>query len=102
MDAFSSIAVASAPFSVAQDVASAQKTVLGEVYYDSTKGVDYFGSILGQPPDLSSIAEMMEEAALTISGVVSATTTLAEDSSRGAIGETVFTTVSGQNGTASV
>ncbi len=95
VDAFGNIAMAEAPYSVAQDVASAQKTVKGEVYYNSALGVDYFGEILGKVPDLTLIAEMMEEAALSVSGVATAVTTLQETANGEVTGGTEITDTSG-------
>ena len=50
LDAASNIAIASEPYAVAQDVASAIKLFAGELWYDTTKGVPYFASILGKSP----------------------------------------------------
>jgi hypothetical protein len=54
LDAYGNIAVAAAPYALAQDVASACRTVLGEVYYDDTLGVDYFGQSFGKTPPSSA------------------------------------------------
>lgn len=54
LDTNSSIALASEPYSLAQDVASAVKTFSGECYYDTTQGIPYWASILGAfPPPLA-------------------------------------------------
>lgn len=50
VDAFGNIAVASNPYSLAQDAASAGRTFLGEVWYDTTLGIPYFDVVLGKPP----------------------------------------------------
>jgi hypothetical protein len=52
LDARGDIAVASNPYSLAQDAASAIRLFSGELYYDTTQGVPYFGQILGQMPPL--------------------------------------------------
>lgn len=71
-DVYGNIAVASSPYSVAQDVASAIKLFLGELWYDTTKGVPYFERILGRAPATSYLKAQMVKAALTVPTVVSA------------------------------
>jgi hypothetical protein len=70
VDAKGNIAVASDPYSISQDVASALKTFLGEVYYNTDLGVPYFQSILGYTESASFIAVQLENAALTVPGIV--------------------------------
>ena len=72
-DAAGNIAVASPPYALAQDVASAIRTFLGEVYYDTSLGVPYFQKLLNQSPPASLFQTYMVDAALTVPGVVSAT-----------------------------
>lgn len=72
VDASGNIAVASQPYSLAQDAASACKTFLGEVYYSTDIGVPYWQQILGKNPPISLIKAKMVAAALTVPGVVSA------------------------------
>jgi len=72
LDANGDIAVAAAPYALAQDVASACRTVLGEVYYDDTLGVDYFGQLFGKTPPAAVFQEQFVSAALTVPNVVSA------------------------------
>lgn len=72
VDASGNIAMASDPYSMAQDAASAIKTFQGEVYYDTTVGVPFWRDILGQLPPLSLVKAKFVAAALTVPGVVSA------------------------------
>lgn len=72
LDSNGDIASASPPYALAQDVASAIKLFLGELWYDTTKGVPYFENVLGKLPPASLLASLIEKAALTVSGVVSA------------------------------
>lgn len=72
VDLSGNIAVASDPYSQAQDAASAIKTFTGEVYYDTTLGVPYWQQILGKFPPISLIKEKLRKAALTVPGVVAA------------------------------
>lgn len=64
LDAAGNWAVADTPYSLAQDVASAVRTFLGEVWYDDTLGVDWFGQVLGKTPPLSLLQELIVRAAL--------------------------------------
>ena len=72
LDASGNIAVASEPYSAAQDVASAIRTFLGEVWFDSTLGVPYLQKILGHAPPLSYLQAQLVAAAETVPGVVNA------------------------------
>lgn len=72
LDANGNIALAQPPYAIAQDVASAVKLFLGELWYDTTKGVPYYSEILGHRPPLTLLTSRIEEAALSVPGVVSA------------------------------
>lgn len=72
LDSAGNIALAKPPYALAQDVASAIKTFLGEVWYDTSLGVDYFGQVLGKTPPLAILQALLVKAALTVPGVVSA------------------------------
>lgn len=65
-------AVASDPYSIAQDVASAVRTFIGECYYDTTIGVPWFADVYGQFPPLSLFKALVVQAALTVPEVVRA------------------------------
>lgn len=71
-DTSGNIALASAPYALAQDVASAIKLFKGELYYDTSRGVPYWQQILGQFPPIPFMKAQFEQAALTVPGVVSA------------------------------
>lgn len=53
LDASGNIAVASEPYSLAQDAASAIRTFAREVWYDTTLGVEYWRKIMGFLPPLN-------------------------------------------------
>lgn len=72
LDASGNIAMATEPYAVAQDVASALKLFAGELYYDTSKGVPYFDQILGEYPPSSLIKTAYTDAALTVPEVVQA------------------------------
>ena len=95
------IAVADAPYSYAQDVASAIKLFAGELWYDTSQGVPYFSEVLGQAPPLALIQRRIEEAALSVTGVVSAICTLASDG-RAVTGQVIFIDVNGEQAAVSL
>lgn len=72
LDINGNIAVASDPYSQAQDVASAVRLFLGELYYNTIPGVPYYNGILGVAPNLSFIRAQVETAALTVPGIAQA------------------------------
>lgn len=72
LDANGNIAVASEPYALAQDAASAIKTFLGECWWDTTIGVPYITQILGKNIPLTLLRQMLVNAALTVPDVVSA------------------------------
>lgn len=72
VDSNGNIAMASPPYSIAQDVASAIQLYLGELYYDTSKGVPYLTQILGQSNSAVIMKAQAEKAALTVADVVKA------------------------------
>lgn len=72
LDSSGNIAMAAPPYALAQDVASAMRLFLGELWYDTTKGVPYFEDVLGKLPPPSLLLGHLEAAALTVPGVVQA------------------------------
>lgn len=71
LDVDGNIAVAAGPAAIAQDVASATRTFLGEEWYDVTFGVPYLQQILGQAPPLQFVKLQLIAAAMTVPNVVS-------------------------------
>lgn len=72
IDAAGNIAVASEPYALAQDAASAIRIFQGECLYDISIGIDYFGRILGKIPNLEYVRSQMIARAMTVPGVVAA------------------------------
>lgn len=99
LDANRNIALAMPPYALAQDVASAIRTFLAEVYYDTTLGVPYFAQILGKTPPVALFQEYMIQAALTVPGVVSATCVVQSFTNRQVTGQVQFTDNLGNTGT---
>jgi len=99
LDASGNIAVASPPYSIAQDVATACRTFLGECYYDTTLGVPYFGEILGRLPPTQLIKQQIVDQALTVPGVTIPVCYLTGFAGRRLTGQIQFT---GPDGTTQV
>lgn len=72
LDVSGNIAVASDPYSMAQDAASSIRTFLGEAYYNTSLGNPYYANTLGHAPPLSLLKTQFQAAALLVPGVVSA------------------------------
>lgn len=71
-DASGNIAMATDPYSLAQDAASAIRMWLGEYWFDTTQGVPYL-NIFGQfPVPLAYLKSQLISAALTVPEVTSA------------------------------
>jgi hypothetical protein len=101
-DAAGNIAMASEPYSRSQDVASAVKLFLGELWYDQSKGVPYFQEILGKAPPLSLFKQYMIAAALTVPGVVSADCVIESFEGRTVQGSVTFTDEDGNTQTVGI
>ena len=90
IDSAGNIAMATPPYALAQDVASAVRLFLGELWYNTPKGIPYFEDVLGHLPPLSLLTGYMETAALTVPGVVSAQVIISEFNSREITGQVQF------------
>ena len=101
LDAYGNIALAAPPYALAQDVSSACRTVLGEVYYDDTLGVDYFGQLFGKTPPAAVFQEQFVAQTLTVPGVVVAVCNIEsyDPTTREATGQILFTDVNHQTQT---
>ncbi|PNK89137.1 hypothetical protein [Serratia odorifera] len=82
LDDKGNIAVTDNPYAVAQDVACACSTFLGECWYDTTLGIPYYPRILGHWPGTQLINTKMQQEALKLPYVSSATCTAAADGDR--------------------
>lgn len=99
LDSSGNIAQAAPPYALAQDVASAIRTFLGEVWYDDTVGVPYFTKILGKIPPVNVFNALMVQAALAVPGVVSATCVISAFDNGTVTGQVQFTDDTHQTGT---
>ena len=99
MDSSRNIAMVSPPYSLAQDVASAVRLFLGELWYDQTQGIPYWTKILGKLPPTALLIQYIVQQALTVSGVVSAQCLINSFNDRAVSGQIIFTDESGQSTT---
>jgi hypothetical protein len=102
LDAAGNIAVASEPYALAQDAASAIKTFLGECYFDTTVGVPWLQQILGKAPSLALLKAQLVAAAETVPDVASAKVFISAFSNRQVTGQVQTTSAAtGQTSAAS-
>lgn len=94
LDASANIAVASEPYSLAQDAASAIKTFLGECYFDSTIGVPWLQQILGRSPSLPLLKATLADVAETVPDVASAVVFISAFNDRQVTGQVQVTSES--------
>ncbi len=96
LDAKGNIAICTDPYSAAQDAASAIKTFLGEVYFDTTLGVPYQTDILGQRPSPALLKAELVAAALSMPGIASAKCFLTALDDRRVAGQVQVTDAAGE------
>ena len=96
LDALGNIAVDTTSYAVAQDVASAIRTYKGEDFYDVTIGISYDTQVLGQRYNPALTKAFMEQAALSVPGVVQALAVLALNKGRVLTGEVKVIDENGQ------
>ncbi|OAM35987.1 hypothetical protein A7P98_05345 [Eikenella sp. NML080894] len=72
LDVAGNIALAKDPYAKAQDVASAARLFVGELYYDIEKGIPYFEETLGKKQSFALYRYRLVQAALSVPGVVAA------------------------------
>lgn len=91
LDAAGNIAVASEPYSVAQDVASAVRVFLGDCWYNKSAGIPYFQSVLGQRPPLQQLKQWIIIQALLVPGCTNPSVYISSISNRQVTGQIQFT-----------
>lgn len=95
LDASGNLALANAPYALAQDAASAIRTFLGECYYDTTQGIPYFTQLLGERPSIPLMKAQFVAAAMTVPGIVSATVYISAITDRQVTGQVQVTDATG-------
>lgn len=99
LDSNGNIATATDVYQIAQDIATACRVFIGDLYYRQQDGIPYNESILGKSGfPLSLYKAYLEDAALSIEGVVSASASLRLDNGRNVAGSIFFTADTGETG----
>lgn len=101
VDANGNIAMATEPYSLAQDAASAIRLFLGELWYDTTQGIPYFQQVLGEAPPLPILKAFLQTQALTVPGVTEAAVFITSFAERTLAGQVQVTDAAGNITTAS-
>ena len=96
LDVNGGIAVATDPYSVVQDVASACRVFQSEEYYDTTQGVPYFQQILARLPPLALVKTQIAAQAATVPGCNNPVVLIAGLNNRALSGQVQFTDSNGQ------
>jgi hypothetical protein len=101
IDANANVAVATAPYALAQEAACAIQTWAGEEWFNTAAGVPYLTQVFtGVPPSLPQIKQLLINAALTVPGVASAQVYVNSISLRGLSGQVQITSSTGQTAAA--
>lgn len=95
LDANGNMAVASEPYSIVQDVASACRLFYNELYFGPPKGVHYFEGVLGKFSPDQFLKSELQKAALSVPGVLTAQVYLAAPVGRNLVGQVQITTATG-------
>lgn len=95
LDANGNIAVATDPYAIAQSVANACRTFLGECWYNTAIGVPYLQQVLGKFPALAVVKNMLSQAAATVPGCNNPVVILTSFNGRVLSGQVQFTDANG-------
>jgi hypothetical protein len=87
LDAKGNIALASDPYAIAQNVATACRLFQGELYYDTTKGVPYWEDVYNGNYPVQLLKADLEAAALAVDGVTGATVYIGGITDRALVGQ---------------
>jgi hypothetical protein len=100
LDALGNLAITSTPYATAQDAACACRTFAGEVYYDTTLGVQYFGQMLGLTPPIQFLKSQLVAAAMSAPNAASAAVYISSIEGRKVSGQVQVTDINGVTTTA--
>ena len=103
LDASGNIAFSTSTYQQVQDIASACRLFVKDQYFSQSTGIPYLTEILGSYKyPLSLYRRYLEDAALTVHGVVSATADLSLSGDRIVSGKIEFTNAKGKQGVVSL
>ena len=95
LDPTGNIAVATEPYSTAQDVSSQCRLFEGEYWYDTSLGIPYFDQILGGAQPIQALKSALATAAERVDGVANAQAYLNTIANREVTGQVQFRTDAG-------
>ncbi|WP_338805144.1 hypothetical protein WDV76_08980 [Xenorhabdus griffiniae] len=99
LDVAGNIAIASDQYARAQSVANACRVFVKDMYYSQGAGIPYLEEILGKNRySLAMYRKNLEDAAMSVDGVVSATAELSTANDRIVRGRIKFTDIDGREG----
>jgi hypothetical protein len=96
LDDFNNIKIITNSNAIAQNVATALRTVKGEQYYQNDKGIPYF-NVLGENVPINFISALLEQEALKVADVASVRADLDQLSNRKLTGTVFFIDSLGEN-----
>lgn len=96
LDSNGDIALTDEPYAIAQDVASAVRTFLGECWYNTTLGIPYWNNILGELPPTEWVKQQLVTVALTVPNVAEAQVVFANFVGRELTGQIQIIDINGQ------
>ncbi|MCT8341934.1 MULTISPECIES: hypothetical protein [Photorhabdus] len=97
LDDSGNISITDNPYAVAQDVACACSTYLGECWYDTTLGLPYYQRILGHWPGIQLINSKMQQEAMKLPYVQSAICKAISGDERTIVGTMTITDTNNQS-----
>lgn len=95
LDARGNWALAAPPYATVQSVASACQLFLGELYFDTSKGVPFYQDVFGAAYPLALLKSDLVAAAESVPGVLSATVFLDVANNREVTGQVQVETAAG-------
>ncbi|MEQ1969614.1 hypothetical protein ABLA30_22220 [Xenorhabdus nematophila] len=99
LDAAGNLAIASDQYARAQSVANACRVFVKDLYYSQGDGIPYLEEILGKNRySLAMYRKHLEDAAMSVNGVVSAMAELSTANDRIVRGRINFTDIDGREG----
>lgn len=99
LDVSGNIAVASDQYAIAQSVANKCRVFMKDLYYSQQDGIPYLEKILGRNRfSLSLYRQYLQDAALSVPGVVTAKVELSTANDRVVRGRILFTDTNGRGG----
>lgn len=99
LDVSGNIAIASDQYAIAQSVANKCRVFLKDMYFSQGEGIPYLEDILGKSRySLSLYRQYLEDAAMSVDGVVTARAVLSTANDRVVRGQLIFTDQTGREG----